>query len=145
MREQSKTVIKKLGLLAILVLLAGCAGVIQSNSTTAEPSQFVVNDSAATHEFEVRAGPEAPANWTWPVSVGFQRVRAGNWTETYVFRVRDGDTLQLDLEEGEQYRIVVEDSDGDRRVLGSYTPTERYTDTVLEIGPCCNDTFNNGQ
>lgn len=95
------------------------------------------------HTFDFEIGPEAPADWAPPTTVEFQRVEAGNWTETYVFRAEDGDTLHVDLVEGERYRVVVEDANGQRRMLGALTPMESTSHHTLIIGPCCRDDFDN--
>lgn len=140
--EQERERILRGATLALLVLLAGCSSAAVSPATpTPTPTEtFVVNDNQATHSFEFRAGHEAPADWEFPITVEFQRAELGNWTEAYVFRVSEDDTLHLDLVEGEHYRIVVEDANGHRRALGLYTPTQRETHEVIEIFPCCDDT-----
>ncbi|SFR34137.1 hypothetical protein SAMN04488124_0411 [Halogeometricum limi] len=58
---------------------------------------------------------------------------------TYEWQAVAGDTLGSDavfktyLEEGVRYRLIIENTDGDRRDLGSYVPTVNGTAT-LEVG-----------
>ena len=130
-------------IVACLVVLAGCSGGTTSATTpTATPSpttdSYSLTDNTVT--YQVQRATHPPTNWTFPVTVTFQRYENETWSNATVVTVNESETFQPELDTETRYRVFVKDADGDRRMLGGHRPAGK-TDVVFHIGPCCNDTF----
>lgn len=115
--------------LVVAVLLAGCAGTTGQPTATPENSGVSFSTPSAPSETGYAFIGHPTDGWEYPIQVEFQRPEAGNWTEAYVFNVEYGETIEPPLTPGERYRVVVQDRNGHRRVVGAltYEPDDGHT------------------
>lgn len=92
--------------------------------------------------FEIRAGPEAPSDWEFPVKAEFKAVVDGEWQTQYMATVNEGEPFVVDLNESTRYQISVTAASGETRILGSFYPNHENGNVVLQIGGCCSDDFS---
>lgn len=109
---------------------------------------FLLNSSmsAVDNRFEIidRTGEFGPGETELILQKSINRSQYGGSPPGFSWTTIAGDDLgsdqavQWDLAEGDRYRIIVENADGDRRILGSYTA--KQTGTVeLDIGQVVED------
>lgn len=101
-----------------------------------------VTPSEPATKVGVRIGQEAPDNWEYPVGVTFKRYNGSDFETHYYVTATDAQPFLVGLVPGERYQISVEAPDGETRVLGGYTATERGDSIELVVYPCCHDDFS---
>lgn len=126
------------------VALAGCSAI--SSPTTPTPTPIATPTDRPSvaglridQRFRFRNGE---ADVEFPIRVEFQRPDADGWTPVQVFNVARMGWINVELTGEEEYRIVIEGANGERRSLGLYIPYERGAEHTIVIGGCCVDDFS---
>lgn len=103
---------------------------VNGSETTTVENRFQVND---------RTGDFGPGETELFIEKAINRSEYGgspsgiSWTVIAADQLGGDQAVQFDLAEGDRYRLIVENADGDRRILGSYTARETGT-IELDIG-----------
>lgn len=139
-------------IIAVVMLLAGCSTIATPSTPTPTETPEVVDREVTTGTVSLDGLPvsqkfrfqNGEVHAEFPIRVEFQRPDAGNWTTVHVFNVGEMEWFTVELTGGQHYRIVIEDTEGERRAMGLYTPVKRDAEHTILIGGCCVDDFSGG-
>lgn len=139
-------------LVIAVVLLAGCSTTATPPDPTPTATPEVVDREVTTGTVSLEGLPigqkfrfqNGAVRLEFPLHVEFQRPDGENWTTVEVFNVDEMEWFTVELTAEEHYRIMIEDTEGERRQMGLYTPVNRDAEHTILIGGCCVDDFSGG-
>lgn len=139
-------------LVIAVILLAGCSATSSSSTPTPTETPEVVDREVTTGTVSLEGLPvsqkfrfqNGDVHMEFPIRVEFQRPDAGNWTPVRVFNVGEMEWFTVELTGEQHYRIVIEDAEGEHRMMGIYTPVKRDAEHTILVGGCCVDDFSGG-
>lgn len=142
----------RLAFVALIVLLAGCTTPATTPTPTPTETPEVVDREVTTGTVSLDGLPvsqtfrfqNGAVRMEFPIQVEFQRPNGTNWTTEHVFNVEHMEWFTVELVGEEHYRIVIEDTEGERRSMGLYEPVKRDVEYTIVIGGCCVDDFSGG-